>query len=175
MTTNDWLPALIEFAGNWEQYLEKLYEIFKQDFISDPPTFNNRCFALKKHPVYKGKAATFWHLISEGSVEEERTPDLRRCERICWPRSIIDTGHLHGIKIWKNLRQGKTRLLLALEDFSYVVILDERVEYYLLWTAYPVEHAHQRRKLENEWQNYSKSRHRHPLDDGAVTPSTHGR
>lgn len=154
MATNEWLPELISFRGDWDEYIEQLYAIFRQDFIDCPPSYNNRRFAMKKHPVFKGKEATFWHLISEGSVEEERTPDFRRCERICWPRSIIETGHLHGIKIWKNQRQGKTRVLLALDDFSYIVVLDERVEYYLLWTAYPVEREHQRRKLEREWRNY---------------------
>lgn len=155
MTTNEWLPELILFGGDWNDYIEQLYAIFRQDFVDSSPSFNNRRFAMKKHPVYKEKEATFWHLISEGKIEEERTPDFRRCERICWPRSIIETGQLHDIKIWKNQRQGKTRVILALEDFSYIVVLDERVEYYLLWTAYPVERDHQRRKLEREWRNYS--------------------
>ncbi|HNS10101.1 MAG TPA: hypothetical protein PKN29_10405 [Candidatus Ozemobacteraceae bacterium] len=155
MTTNDWLPELILFSGNWSEYIERIYSIFRQDFVDDMPEFNSRPFRLKKIPIFKGKEATFWHLISEGEIEDERIPDLRRCERICWPRSIIDTGHLHGIKTWKNHRQGKTRVLLALEDFSYVVVLDERLEYYLLWTAYPVEREHQRRKLEREWRNFT--------------------
>ncbi|MNH30689.1 hypothetical protein D3C79_909980 [compost metagenome] len=41
---------------------------------------------LKRHPVIQGKEATFWHMISEGNDEAERLPDLRRCERIRWPR-----------------------------------------------------------------------------------------
>jgi hypothetical protein len=29
-------------------------------------------------------------MIQEGRTEDERTPDLRRCERIRWPRPIIE-------------------------------------------------------------------------------------
>lgn len=35
-----------------------------------------------------GKEATFWHMIQEGRIEEDRTPDIRRCERIRWPKPI---------------------------------------------------------------------------------------
>ena len=42
-----------------------------------------------------------------------------------------------------------------MSDFSYVVILDERDDFVLLWTAYFVEKDHQRNKFAKEfaaWQ-----------------------
>jgi len=44
---------------------------------------------LKRHPMTQNKEATFWHMIQEGSVESERIPDIRRCERIRWPRPSV--------------------------------------------------------------------------------------
>jgi len=95
---------------------------------------------------------------SEGDIENERLPDLRRCERIRWPRSIIDNTHSDHIKYWKNIRKGKERIVLALEDFSYVVIPSDRGEYVLLWTAYYVEHEHSRRKLWEECKVYENQK-----------------
>jgi hypothetical protein len=155
-----WLPSLIPFSGEWESYLEKIYGIFKQDFVDDPPEFNGKRGGMKKHPFFRGKEATFWHLISEGNIEKEREPDFRRCERIGWPRAIIETGHLHGVKVWENKRGSKRRTILSLPDFSYVVVLEVRRDYYLLWTAYPVCREHRKRKFEKEYEKCSKSRYR---------------
>lgn len=39
-------------------------------------------------------------------------------------------------------------MILALEDFSYVVVVAVRKDYALPWTAYAVQHEHRRRKLQ---------------------------
>ncbi|MGB8344737.1 MAG: hypothetical protein WCD86_07625 [Ktedonobacteraceae bacterium] len=151
------LPPLVLLSGcqnNWDSYLETIYASFCQDFVISKPVFEDKRFALKRHPIILGKEATFWHIISEGDVENEHLPDLRRCERIRWPRSIIDNAHSGHIKYWKNTRKGEGRIVLALEDFSYVVILSNRGEYILLWTAYCVEREHSRRKLWEEYKAY---------------------
>jgi hypothetical protein len=108
--------------------------------------------------VVKGKEATFWHIISEGEVESERLPDLRRCERIRWPRAIIDTSNFGFVKCWKTNRKGDERIALALEDFSYVVVLADRGEFVLLWTAYYVEQEHRRQKLRKEYEGYTQNK-----------------
>jgi hypothetical protein len=90
----DWLPplvALADYGGDWERYLAALYDFFRQDFVDDKPLFEGKSLAVKRLPTSQGKEATFWHLISEGRQEEERLPDLRRCERIRWIRRIIET------------------------------------------------------------------------------------
>lgn len=101
----DWLPPLVlftDYGGNWNRYVEALYSYFKQDFVDSSPSFRGTQLALKRHPMEHGKEATFWHLISEGQVEDKRVPNLRRCERIRWPRPIIEyvddlVGHLSRI------------------------------------------------------------------------------
>ena len=149
------LPALIllnDFGGDWDAYLEAIYGVFKKDFIDSRPHYDGRRVGIKRFPMDRGKEATFWHLISEGTVELDRIPDLRRCERISWPRPMIEIKNPEGIKIWKNTSRGGTRVVIALEDFSYIVVLAERNDYLLLWTAYFVEKEHRRRKLQKDYR-----------------------
>ena len=47
---------------------------------------------------------TFWHMISLGKVESERTPELRRCERVSWPRPLIEQCQRDGVKVWEEMR-----------------------------------------------------------------------
>lgn len=156
-STPDWLPPLVllsDYQNDWSHYLEVLYRLFCKDFVTSKPNFEGRRFALKRHPVTDGKEATFWHIISEGDVESERLPNLRRCECIRWPRPIIEAVKSKELKCWKNKRKEEERILIALEDFSYVVILADRGDYILLWTAYCVEREHTRQKLRKEYEAY---------------------
>ncbi len=115
---------------------------------------------LKRHPVIQGKEATFWHFISEGDIEEERQIDLRRCERIRWPRPAMeayaDRRPMEGDRIvwWKNERRNEERYLLALVDFSYLMIVADRGDCVLPWTQYHVDRGHRREKYRKEYQAY---------------------
>lgn len=153
----DWLPPLLlmeDHEGDWDSYLEALYEVFARDFVRSRPPFRGRPLNLKRHPISLGKEATFWHFISEGKDEESREIDLRRCERIPWPRPIIEAVDAGRVKCWSNSRGGETRHVLAVEDFSFVVVLADRGSFILPWTAYYVEHEHRRKKLRREYEDW---------------------
>lgn len=152
-----WLPPLVLFKGDWGKYLDALYGYFKQDFIDSSPSFKGRRLGLKKHPLNKGKEATFWHFIQEGTNEDDRIPDLRRCERIRWPRPVIENTDESVLKIWENTRKGEKRILLWLEKQEYLVILAERNGYLLPWTAYLVTEEHRRRKLQKEYEAFKNA------------------
>lgn len=166
-----WLPPIISNPGNWNDYLELLYKCFRQDFVLSKPRFGNKRVNLKRHPEVKDKEATFWHFIQEAEdsktpkSEEARLPSFRRCERISWPKPVMEEfsemNHENGrIVWWKTERQsfrGKVkRYVLALPDFSYVVIIDDREDYVLPWTQFPVEYSTQREKLRKEFKAYWK-------------------
>jgi len=171
------LPPLIYFKdynGNWDKYLEVLYSFFQDDFINNRPVFNGNILKLKKYPLLNGKEATFWHIISEGEYEEEKIPDLRRCEHIRWPRPVVDNYPHEEIKYWENKRGAKNRICLCYGNWEYLVILDRRVDYILFWTAYPLDHAHSVKKAKKEFEEFQKKQ-TPPLRGGIVTPSTHGR
>lgn len=161
MTSNaDWLPPLVllaDYDGDAAAYLEAVYGYFRQDFVGSQPVYPTKRFALKRHPMTLGKEATFWHLISSGPLEEDRLPDLRRCERIRWPRPMIEAIQGDRLRMWTNERQGHRRIVIAVDDFSYVVVLEERADYVLLWTAYFVEQPHRRGKLRREYEAWLKT------------------
>ena len=155
----DWLPALVcleDHGGNWEQYIEAVYAYFEADFKVSRPKFMNYPVGIKKHPLIEGKESGFWHITSEGKIEEQRTPDIRRCERIRWPRPIVEHHDSSAVKCWSNKRGSDKRIVIWLYDQDYVVILAQRKGYVLLWTAYPVSSNHTRKKLSTEYEEFQK-------------------
>lgn len=155
-----WLPALMTLAdhgGNWNHYLDAIYQAFCSDFVTSHPEFEHKRFALKRYPLVEGKEATFWHITTEGEVELERNIDLGRCERIRWPRVMIEAVGTERVRVWRNRRRTEERVVIALPDFSYIVVLAARGEYVLLWTAYCVMQQHRRRKLAQEYEAYKRN------------------
>lgn len=160
----DWLPGLLRLedsGGNWGRYLDALHQRFLTDFVESKPDWLGKDVRLKRHPEHDGKSATFWHMISEGSTEADRTPDMRRCERIAWPRPIMDEFDDADpgttpcrVLWWTELRGTETRYHLAPDDFSYVVVVADRGAFVLPWTAYYVEHAYRREKLRKKWRAF---------------------
>lgn len=156
-TSPAWLPPLVlltSFGGNWDKYVDALYAWFKRDFVDDKPIFQGKRLGLKRHPLFQGKEATFWHMTSEGSDEQNRVPDFRRCERIRWPKPIIEHDQDAKVKVWRNERGREDRICLWLEKENYLVILADRGDYILPWTAYLVEKPHQQRKLMKEYEGF---------------------
>lgn len=158
--TPAWLPALVrlaDYGGDWDKYLEAVYQFFKQDFVNNQPRFRGEKLNLKRHPVIQGKEATFWHMISEGKYEPDRLPDLRRCERIRWSRPIIESNEQEPLlKMWENIRDGEKRicLWLSFDGEDYLVVLARRAGYLLFWTAYPLTYENTKRKLQKEYEAY---------------------
>jgi len=159
-----WLPDLVlfeDYNNNWDKYVEALYSFYKADFIDNTPIFNFKPLYnsvpvyRKKYPIAKGKDFTFWHLIQEGKIEEDRLPDFERCERIKWPCPIIKNSNYNGIKIWENKRKGDKRICIWFKMVEYLVVLAKRKNYVLLWTAYPVTKKHRKKKLLKEFEEYS--------------------
>jgi hypothetical protein len=158
--TPEWLPPLVsldDYGGDWHRYVEGLYAVFTRDFIRSRPSFEGQLVRLKKHAFEAGKEATFWHLISSGRTETDRVPEMRRCERIGWPRALIEAVPSDRVRVWRNQRSGGERIVIALADFSYIVVLAIRTSHVVLWTAYCVEDDHRRRKLQKEWEQAQKN------------------
>lgn len=162
---SNWLPPLVlltDHGSDPQLYLDAVYAIFSIDFVNSQPAFRGRPLRLKRHPMSQGKEATFWHMVSEGETEEDRLIDFRRCERIRWPRPVIEHSTDDAVKVWENVRTTKrgseNRICLWLEAAEYLVILADREEYLLPWTAYLVERPHQKAKLQKEFDAYCKNR-----------------
>lgn len=156
----DWLPARVclpECGGDWNLYLDVIYRAFRTDFVDTAPLMSGARCGLRHPELIEGKEGTFWHIISEGLTEEERIPDLRRCERIRWPRPMIESHGSNRIRCWRYRRNGDRRISIALQDFTYLLVLVDRGSYVLLLTAFPVEMERRREKLRREYESSVKS------------------
>ena len=169
-SVDDNLPSLIllsEYGGIWDVYFETVYSVFETDFVHSKPKFGTYRVNLKHHPSYDGKSATFWHMISEGNIESERVPDIRRCERISWVKYFMEK--FNGDKPdgnskllwWIEIRHGRggreERIHLTNSNYDYIVVIANRKQYVLPWTAFYVEYDHQRRKYKKKFQEYWKN------------------
>ncbi|MEY8095838.1 hypothetical protein AB9F29_00230 [Falsihalocynthiibacter sp. S25ZX9] len=150
------LPDLISFndyGGDWLRYEASLYAVFQSDILHHDLSFRGARVTARRNPEHERKWAGFWHLISEGRVEDDRLPDMRRCERLKWIRWIIENADsCQDIDVWENQRGSETSTLLWFRE-EYLVILSARSKNYLLKTAYCTVQGHKIRKLSKERDN----------------------
>jgi hypothetical protein len=164
VTANGLLPPLIPYdqAAPWQPYEDQIFAVFCNDFLSNCPKIGGRGVGIESHPEVNGKHRTFWHLISEGMPEPLRTLDYERCARIAWPRAMIVAAPHAELRCWRNTRGTRRNLLIAVADFSYLIVLAERKGYYFLWTAYFISANGQREKNRLEYEAYERSKGRVP-------------
>ncbi len=147
-----WIPEIIElkdFNGDWNLYENYLYNIFSDHFLNSNPVFMGKPVLPRKHPIYNGKYESYFHITCGHYRDiEERVPDFRRCERIKWPKAMIDNtecnclGNCDNYCIWKKQYRNTFRYSLLLKSEKYLVILEERVKYFVLVSAYPLTYSH---------------------------------
>lgn len=77
-----------------EQYLDTLYEKFLADLVYANlawPGEEALRISFRRQTEIRGRHASFWHVVSEGDVEEHRRSlSIERCRRIGWIRPLID-------------------------------------------------------------------------------------
>lgn len=130
------LQLLQDFGGNWDTYKKALYQIFL-DTIVDKLSFLGLPISCRYFQPIGDMHRSFWHMITEGGLDdEERIPDLRRCERIAWIPHIITHSDNSEILCWENKRKANINTVLWLPPESYIIILSKRRDYYLLTTCY---------------------------------------
>lgn len=143
-----WLPPLEVCEGDWLDYIEVIYSFFRNDFLEIPPDLFNKNVRPIIHPIANGKEDSFWHIIQGTSGNG---PDHDRCQRIRWPKPIIQEITRQDVKWWRTKENGKRKFKLALDDFSYLVVLFERKTFFLLGTAFPVFRTNYKNQLERQY------------------------
>ena len=147
-----WLPGLLvmaDYDNSWEAYIAAVYGIFETDFVTSQPLFNGRSVRCRRDPLYEGKEAGFWHCVQEGADEAQRTPDLRRCERVGWIRAIIVNCSATEIDHWRNENRGELRHYIWFAE-QYLIVLADRKRQFQLITAFCTDRQHTIRKLSKE-------------------------
>jgi hypothetical protein len=155
-----WLPnpvALSDFRGDWFAYFEAIYKVYLDDFVYDQPLFRGRKVRTIVEPMREGKEESFWHVV-QGKSSTNSEQDMNRCARIPWIRPMIEAAGQGQLKCWsvrrstQGKRRAQPRIVIALDDFSYVVVLLDMKKSPLLFTAYYVDQPHQRVKLADEFR-----------------------
>ncbi len=79
------LIRLSDYDGDWGAYIDAVYAAYIAELVSLKLAFLGKPLRFKHDPATDGKGFAFWHAVSEATqtkLEEDRIPDLRRCERI---------------------------------------------------------------------------------------------
>ena len=156
------LPSLIlfkDFKGSWENYKQALYEVFLNSILGKLNFLNLPVNCRSLQPVNEMHRC-FWHLISEGSLEDEkRTLDIRRCERIAWIAHLLNNYQSPELACWENRRGSNSNTILWLPPENYMIVLSRRGAYYLLTTAY-MHDARKKKTNEKECEIYRDPRDR---------------
>jgi hypothetical protein len=152
------LIYLEDYKGDFKVFLSAVYSVFHNDFIRSQPSYDGLKVSVRRYPEMDGFHRTFYHITHEGEDEENRQPDIRRMERIRYPRFVIEQKPHPEILIWQNRRGKDERVLLFNERENYIVVLTKRKEFYLFITAYVVDTAHRKRSLLKEYEAYKKTK-----------------
>jgi len=152
-----WLPEELRYAdykGDWNKFLEVVYGVFERDFKHSCPRYKGLPLAYDSK-LEAGKEMAFWHLIQRHDCRaQDRVPDLRRCERIPWPKPIIQHPTDKAISVWKKELHRQTRIHIWLHDLDYIVVLAEMPNVMVLVTAFCTDIKSYRRKLIKDRDHY---------------------
>jgi len=146
----DFLPPMINLDGTFEEIIERLYEVFRKDFME------NRAKHLRRNVAYngiineysQGKVEGFWHVITcDDSTTATRLIDYRRAERLPWSKPLMENPYHGEIKFFfydeGDSRKG-IRHYIWLERYNFVVVLQRRKSHYVWVTSFYVEKWTQR-------------------------------
>ncbi len=161
--SHDWLPELLEpleFENTQNDYLKRAFEAYKQSFPQNKLSNGDYKVIFRRYQDQHGWPATFWHLISEGKPENLRKISPERIKRIQWVAAVIleflnvyPKPSTNRILWWMTTFHKNTRVLIATEDYKYLVVLEVRRDYFLLCTAYPTWESNVP-KLQRQYANY---------------------
>jgi hypothetical protein len=158
-----WLPDIFDTspydltdAPDAERCLDDLHALFRAAFVDSRPTMFTRPVTCSSGPgCGDGRGETFWHLTSKeqqgkGSLRER---DWDRARLIRWPRPVIEAvAGRTDVRVWGTMGARQERKLkVAVDDFSYVVIMEDRPTEALLISAFHVPFKNYRSDLRKEW------------------------
>lgn len=151
-----------------EAYINYLYRIFLDHLVTNklPWAPNGTVVSCRRGPEVQGRHNIFWHVISGGARDDgARRLEEERCRRIHLIRPmVVEFNRLYPssaggkIRWWlaDHTKSRHSRYIIAVDNFSYMVVIEEREKYALLVTAYDVLYPRRQKKLQAEWEDYWK-------------------
>ncbi len=141
--------------------LYQMYSVFLNDIVNYPIVIDGKTLKYNrnrsKHPICKGKAQAFEHIITRKSkYSGKRDFDRERANKIHWIRPIILNVEDARIKYFERINdKGKNQLFFWYEEKSFIVIVREIQPDILLITSFSVDVTE--RGMYKKWYNeYNK-------------------
>ncbi|HUW18622.1 MAG TPA: hypothetical protein VMW16_04905 [Sedimentisphaerales bacterium] len=141
----DFLPPMINLDGSYEEIIERLYNVFRKDFIESKALHLKRRVAFNAviNEFSQGKVEGFWHVVTrQNGSKTSRLIDYRRAERLPWAKPLMELPeHSEVISFW--YYEGSDRMgirhYIWFKQGHYAVILKKRKYDYYWITAFYVE------------------------------------
>lgn len=106
------LPPRLDLDGPWEDVLNRLYNVFKRDFIDNQVSCGYLKIIYDKRKIDDNKEEGFWHLITKNDRNLGRIPDYERAKRLPWVKPIIQNYSSTDLKVWDYPEKNRIRMYL---------------------------------------------------------------
>jgi len=151
------IPPLLDSHGSWDDFLTRLYAVFKNDF-KDHTTVHQALpvrYDTRMLPDGDGKEEGFWHVISrDDNKSRQRLPEYRRAERLPWARPLLEANAAKEVRVFDYDHGSKdkgVRRYVWLHAHDYVLVLIGRTNAFRWITAYHVDSEGHRRDLQTRY------------------------
>lgn len=137
----------------FKDYENRIYSAFKTSFgnIKLNFTINEKPIRFRYHPFVEEKEEVFWHIVTTEN-NGARLKDSNRYSRIKWSEYVLFNcfeANEECSKAW--IRSKNKRIHVWCTSIQYLVVLEERNDYVLFITAFPVNRRHTKEKLLSEY------------------------
>lgn len=163
----EWISEPIKIPDNiyTEEVEEALYKIFRDEIYDVDWYYKGKKVNMRRHPMYREKEEIFFHIISgkNNPMIDDCQTDIDRVARLRWGKEIIEHEPCKnegtcckGILFWeyKDNNTNRTRTKLFHCKLNYLVILEERSDYWLYITSYRVSGTPRRREELKQAHDY---------------------
>lgn len=137
----------LEIDAPSPEQLFRMYGIFLQDIVRNPLIVNGQEVKYNnspsRHPLCRGKAQTFEHIITrESKLSKKRNFDRMRANKIHWIRPIIEHADSPRVKYFERINdKGQNQFFYWVEEKSFIIIIRNIEPDYLLITCFCVDHG----------------------------------
>lgn len=168
-----WLPKLILPPDNvWDRdeyikYENKLYDIYINEIFNKIGYYEGKVVSMKRLPLTAERHESFYHIIcgtySDGTI---KGLDIDRASRILWGKAMIQNEpcqydnsscSCNGLLVWNKKYKGKNRRIILFKEKRYIVVLENREDYWLYITSYYIENNHKLQSLTKEYRETAKN------------------
>lgn len=162
-----WLPKRILLPNddwtNYPQYEEDLYNIYLSEIYNKIGYYKGKYVQMRRQPERNSKHESFYHIICDKTKDKDNIwyPNIERASRLTWGKAIIQHDPCHdsscncsGLLSWDIEESQRHIHKILFKEAKYLVILEERDDYWLYITSYYIDNSHRLRGLTKEYHDH---------------------